>query len=154
MNIIFNQEEKLLKKIIIIFILTIFSLIWADSLNCRQIGYYDTPGSAQDVAVSGNYAYVADWEAGLRIIDISNPRSPVEVGYYDTPGAAYGVAVSGNYAYVADAGAGLRIIDISNPRSPNEVGYYDTPEWALGVAVSNYAYVADATSGLRIIQFY
>ena len=60
------------------------------------------PGIVNDVAVAGNYAYVADGSAGLRIIDVSLPSAPAEVGFYDTPGAAYDVAVAGNYAYVAD----------------------------------------------------
>ena len=50
--------------------------------------------SAYGVAVSGNYAYVADYGAGLRVVDVSNPANPVEVGYYDTPDCAIGVAVS------------------------------------------------------------
>jgi hypothetical protein len=53
------------------------------------------PGVVRDVAVSGSYAYVADGDAGLRVIDVSNPSSPREVGAYDTPGDAWGVAVSG-----------------------------------------------------------
>jgi hypothetical protein len=56
------------------------------------------------VAVSGHYAYVADWDAGLQVIDVSDPANPRRVGGYDTPGYALGVAVSGNYAYVADGG--------------------------------------------------
>jgi hypothetical protein len=28
--------------------------------NPREVGYFDTPGYAQGVYVSGNYAYVAD----------------------------------------------------------------------------------------------
>ena len=64
------------------------------------------------VAVSGNYAYVADDESGLRVIDITNPSSPFEAGYYDTPGYASGVAVAGNYAYVAD-GYSFGIYDCS-----------------------------------------
>ena len=71
-----------------------------------------------DVAVSGNYAYVAGGDGGLRIIDISNPAAPTEAGFYDTPGDARGVAVAGNYAYVADGKGGLRMIDISNPAAP------------------------------------
>jgi len=34
------------------------------------------PGVVQDVAVSGSYAYVADWDGGLRVIDVSDPSSP------------------------------------------------------------------------------
>ena len=137
-----------------IFIFIVFSLIYSqDSLNCREVGYYDTPGNAHGVAVANNYAYVADGGAGLRIIDVSNPSNPFEVGYYDTPSAAGGVAVANSYAYVADYLAGLRIIDVSNPRNPFEVGYYDTPGYAYGVALANnYAYVADEGAGLRIID--
>ncbi|MEO0291529.1 MAG: T9SS type A sorting domain-containing protein, partial [candidate division WOR-3 bacterium] len=63
------------------------------------------------VYVSGNYAYVADGWAGLRIIDVSNPSLPSEAGYYLLPGDAYGVYVSGNYAYVTDVDAGLQIYE-------------------------------------------
>ncbi len=59
------------------------------------------------MAVSGNYAYVADGLAGLQVIDVSNPANPQRVGGYDTSGYAHGVAVSGNYAYVADDYGGL-----------------------------------------------
>jgi hypothetical protein len=34
--------------------------------------------------VSGNYLYVAWYQAGLQVFDISNPASPVRVGQYDT----------------------------------------------------------------------
>lgn len=34
----------------------------------REIGFFDTPGTAQGVAVSGSYAYVADYSSGLRVI--------------------------------------------------------------------------------------
>ena len=62
------------------------------------------------VAVAGSYAYVADFDSGLRVINIANPAAPVEVGFYDTPGWAYGVAVAGGYAYVADYDYGLAIL--------------------------------------------
>ncbi|MEO0070733.1 MAG: hypothetical protein ABIK39_01415, partial [candidate division WOR-3 bacterium] len=41
----------------------------ADPAHPNEVGYYDTPGYACGVAVSGNYAYVADYDAGLRIIE-------------------------------------------------------------------------------------
>jgi Ca2+-binding RTX toxin-like protein len=110
-------------------------------------------GGARDVVVVGNYAYVADWSAGLKIIDISNPNAPTLKGIYDTPGAAAGVKIVGNYAYIADHSSGLQIIDISNPASPTWQGSYDTSDYAYGVdVVGNYAYVADYVGGVKIID--
>ena len=115
-------------------------------------GKLDTSGTLLDVAVSGNYAYVADDRDGLKIIDISTPESPTLSGILDTSGSGYSVAVSGNYAYVADGDDGLKIIDISTPESPTLTGTLDTSGRASQVAVSgNYAYVADG-DGLKIID--
>ena len=114
--------------------------------------YMDTSGDAKDVVVSGNYAYVADEDSGLAIIDISNPASPGSPVYVDTSGSAHGVTVSGDYAYVADYTSGLAIIDISNPASPGSPVYMNTGD-ARGVTVSgNYAYVAAYDKGLAIIN--
>ncbi|MBU0640743.1 MAG: hypothetical protein KKB50_17910, partial [Planctomycetes bacterium] len=43
-------------------------------------GCLDTSGHTRDVAVSGQYAYVADGANGLRIIDIGTPSAPALVG--------------------------------------------------------------------------
>ncbi|MDB9453189.1 DUF4347 domain-containing protein, partial [Dolichospermum circinale CS-541/06] len=134
--------------------------IVADTLTSYQgvfaptlVGNYDTSGYAYGVQVVGNYAYVADSDSGLQIIDISNPTTPTLKGNYDTSGYAYGVQVVGNYAYVADGNSGLQIIDISNPTTPTLKGNYDTSGYAQGVqVVGNYAYVADRYSGLQIID--
>jgi hypothetical protein len=118
-----------------------------------EVGFLDTPGQARGVFVSGAYAYVADYNNGLRIVDVSTPSAPVEVGFLDTPHFAYGVFVSGAYAYVADEFAGLRIVDVSTPSAPVEVGALDTPGSAWGVFVSgDYAFVADGITGLRIVD--
>jgi len=120
-----------------------------------QIAKVDTPGSAEGIAVSGNYAYVADWDSGLRVINIAIPAQPIEVGHYDTPGYAYGVAVSadGNYAYVADHAAGLEVINITTKSNPTLAGRLDTPGYAWGVAVAgNYVYVADGFAGLIAVD--
>jgi hypothetical protein len=64
------------------------------------------------ITAKGNYAYVADGSRGLRIIDISAPRSPKEVGSFDTPGWAQGITAKGNYVYLADFGSGLWIFKV------------------------------------------
>jgi LVIVD repeat len=52
-------------------------------LDLMRVGGYDTSGTAFGVAVSGNYAYVADADAGLQVIDINNPANPQRVGGFD-----------------------------------------------------------------------
>src|SRR5436309_1420921 len=83
-----------------------------------------TGGEAHGVALSGNYAFVADNDAGMQVIDISNPANPQHAGSYNAAGSALGVAVSGNYAYVMSYFYGLHVIDVSNPANPRRVGRY------------------------------
>jgi hypothetical protein len=116
-------------------------------------GACGTPGTAVEVAIVGDYAYVADLGSGLRVVDISDPTLPVSVGDYDTPGNARGVAIAGDYAYVADEDSGLHVVDISDPTIPVLAGSYDTPEQVVGVAVAgNHAYLANRYSGLLVID--
>ena len=110
-------------------------------------------GPAMAVAVSGNYAYVAQGGSGLQVIDISNPANPTSVGGCDTSGGANGVVVSGNYAYVADGDAGVQVVDVRDPGKPVRVGGYGTSGYALGVGVSgSYLYVAGGDSGMQVIN--
>jgi hypothetical protein len=118
-----------------------------------EVGRLHTPDSCIDIAIRGDYAYVAGYEEGLFIIDISNPLSPSEVSVYDTPERAWGIEVSGDYAYVADQEGGLRIIDISNPELPREVGSYEPMLSARDVVIKgDYAFVSDWESNLLIIN--
>jgi hypothetical protein len=66
-----------------------------------------TPEAINDVAYDGRYAYIADGQAGLRVIDLSDPSQPQEVYVYDTIGNAVGVSVEGDWVYLADQDGGL-----------------------------------------------
>jgi hypothetical protein len=65
------------------------------------LGRIRTPSTAYDIAVTGNYAYVAEGESGLMIIDIGNPAAPAIKGSYAASEQARYVYVSGKYAYIA-----------------------------------------------------
>lgn len=122
----------------------------SDPANPVGVGSYYAPGTAFDVAVSGNYAYVAKYNpstpnnGGLEVIDVSDPTNPRLVGGCDIgTGPAYDVALLGNYAYVAAWYAGLRVFDVSDPTNCMHVGGCETTGPAYSVAVSgSYAYVA------------
>ncbi|MBI5359526.1 MAG: PKD domain-containing protein [Planctomycetes bacterium] len=112
----------------------------------------NTTAIAEKVFVSNGYAYVACGNAGLKVIDVSNPENPIETAVYNTPGYAYGIFVSGNYAYVADGSTGLLVIDIANQSAPSLAGSYKTLTSARNVFIAgNYAYVPDM-SALQIID--
>ena len=122
-------------------------------------GTFDTSGDALDVTLStdGKTAFVADYDSGLQIIDVSNPSSPTLKGTFDTSGRAVDVTLSadGKTAFVADDDSGLQIIDVSNPASPKLIETLDTSGYAYGVALSadgKAAFVADDDSGLQIID--
>jgi len=136
--------------------LSIFDV--SDPSEPEEIGFVHTAGGANPpdgagVAVAGNYAYVADGDNGLVIVDITDKTDPQKVGGYDTTCYAYDVAVVGGYAYVADGYNGLVIMDITDKTDPQEVGHYDTAVWANGVAVAgDYAYVIDRVFELVIVD--
>jgi hypothetical protein len=106
----------------------------------------------QGVAVSGTMAYVASQTAGVRIVDVSDPRNPFKAGAYDTGyHGSLDVAVVGKTLYVADGPYGLRTVDVSDPASPVELGTLDIIGGAHGVVVAgNLAYVANAEQGLIV----
>jgi DNA-binding beta-propeller fold protein YncE len=117
------------------------------------LSFVAIPGFANNVDVSGNFAYVAAGSTGLQVVDVTDRQAPHIVGSLDTPGNANDVRVVGNRAYIADGAAGLRIIDITNPANPTALGALDTPGQASDVVVvGNRAYVADGTAGLQIID--
>jgi hypothetical protein len=101
------------------------------------VGEIDLPGEAQKVKVRGDYAYLPCRQAGLQIVDISNPAAPVRVGSFDTTGYATNVDLWENYAIVSSGGSGVYLIDITNPANPllidnitscgyvNNVRFYD-----------------------------
>ena len=96
-------------------------------INLVNIGHTNNGGTAQGIAVSGNYAYLASGTNGLFIYDISNPALPVKVGHAKGSNNAeinaYAVAVSGNYAFVVSAeDPTLNVYDVSNSAAPTNVG--------------------------------
>jgi hypothetical protein len=99
-------------------------------INLINISHTNNGGTAQGIALSGNYAYLASGTNGLLIYDISNPALPVNVGHAkgsnDTEINAYAVAVSSNYAFVESIGSqatGLLVYDVTNAAAPTNVNY-------------------------------
>lgn len=116
------------------------------------VGSVMTSFDARDVAVVGDYAYVAD-HSGLTVLDVSDPSSPRLVGSLETYRHwAMSVAADGHYAYLADAD-GVAVVDVSIPESPAAVAWLAMPDEARDVALDGTTlWVAGGSEGLVAVD--
>ncbi len=129
------------------------TVITVQRFSPRALSFVDIPGSANDVDVRGNFAYVAAGSAGLQVVDVSDHLFPEIVGSVALPRTADDIQIVGTTAFVADGAAGLQIIDIQDPLHPVVIGAVDTPGDAQDLVVKgNLAFVADGLSGLQVID--
>jgi hypothetical protein len=78
------------------------------------------------VAIDGDHAYVADWSAGLQIIDISDPMVPAIVASVDAASNVEDVAIDGTQELVSASYGGLEVVDITSPTEPQRLGSVGT----------------------------
>jgi serine/threonine protein kinase len=127
-----------------------------------DLGSVDIPEAAGSmfvaVQVRGNYAFVAAGNAGLVIIDISDPSQPVKVGGYQTSWAD-GLVIDGDTLYLSDWADGLHVLDISNPVNPSQSGFMEIkmsgqqfPGQRNMVAQNGKVLIANINQGLTIVD--
>jgi hypothetical protein len=128
------------------------------SFSPSLFGSVATDSTAINMVISGdgNTAFVADYEGGLQVVDISDASEPVVLSTLNTDGLAFDVALSSdsNTVYLADESNGLQIIDVSDRSNPGYIGNFLTEGYAIGIELSgdgSIAYVADVSS-LQIID--
>jgi hypothetical protein len=116
-----------------------------DSLNVSMVGKLDFWDSPRHTALFDNYLYIATYNTGLRVLDVSNPTQPVEVFFSTSTnclGASY-VVIDINVAYLL--GNGITTLDITDPAAPEEIGYLGYPNSTIhgySLAVQgNYGYL-------------
>ncbi|MDO9575484.1 MAG: tetratricopeptide repeat protein [bacterium] len=146
-------------------------LVWiisiSDPSNPSVVGSLEMPNpenltpEAWGAEVAGNHLYIAAYNCGLWIYDITNPIHPALVGsHYDDKSEGRGLYISGNYCYVADAWNGLSIYDVTNPASPQRLSQYNTnmdisterAEFHDVKVFGNLAYCAAGNHGLVIVD--
>ena len=59
-----------------------------------------------------DYVYLDNFNAGIQVLDLTDPANPIQVGSYQTPGSARALAVSGGYIYVTDESS-LQILQLT-----------------------------------------
>jgi hypothetical protein len=118
-------------------------------------------GGFMDMAVSGEYAYIAASTLGLVVLDVSDLRDIREVGRMELPARARKIEISGNYAYVMgftvpedianssslDMFHPLYIVDISQPEKPILIDSFDDvvgiPPWQSLVVTEETLFFTD-----------
>jgi hypothetical protein len=128
-----------------------------------------TPGWSHNIRLYKNLAILADWNYGLRIVDVSNPEKPSEIGVLKTPATTIAVDLHEQdgklLAAVAEGHAGVAIAEIDGVGRPSlisRVGFGLTPGdaphpltggWIHGVAWSGrYIFAANWKRGLAVID--
>ena len=108
--------------------------------------------------VSGDILYLADYNLGLRTIDVRYPTNPRLLSRIQpTQRQALDVFVIGNIAYVGTS-EGLEVIDVSDPARMEKLGTYAVSQPDVGYhptfvhVVDNIAYVVSRGVGLSIID--
>ena len=92
-------------------------------------------------------------DAGLIVVDVSNPATPRWLGGYGSPTCSESITVAGQYAYLAYGDQGLEIFDISQTMPPPLVSHHDAAGKGRGVhVVGPLAYLANGYTGLQILD--
>ncbi len=142
----------------------------------------DFPGVvAHDVWVNeqGTIAYVSYWDAGVVVLDVSDPTDPTSVGVafepLDSEGNAHvavpahggNLLVVGDEDFTAEPWGFMRFFDTSDPSNPVEVGTFATdnslnhPQAPFPVSFSahnvivrgNRAFISWYNDGIRVLDF-
>jgi hypothetical protein len=132
------------------------------------VGRLALPSQVEDVAVLGEVAYVAGGQAGLIIIDVSNPSVPTLLLMLDTVKFAEAVKVAStssaegviDIAFVVEGTEGITTYDITDPATAFSFGQGTTAVDGNGLFIElpdnpddpYVVYLAESWKGLRIFE--
>ena len=108
---------------------------------------FNRSGPIRDVQMVGLIAAV-NQRSGIRLFDLTNPRSPVMGGLFEDPATIHNYRVAGNTMVVQSCFSGrfslVNIADIQHPtvRSTFQVDTIDTDRYLDFELIGNYCYVA------------
>jgi len=110
----------------------------------------------RDIALSGNYAFVACSGPGIQVFDVTDPFVAPGVSFPIASAFAGGLsslAVQGDYLYAVDGSGGTFLVfDISTPTSPTLVGSLSLGGTAGDVAVRGLRAHVPTAAGLTLID--
>jgi hypothetical protein len=99
--------------------------------------------------VVGKHLFRATSEAGLLVVDFSDPTRPVKVAEVPFMPVATSVDVNGGRAYASGTFSGIEVWDIADPRAPARLGRIDG---VSRVAAFAGRFLIAAGAGIRIVD--
>ncbi len=123
----------------------------------RKIDSAEVPlAHAHDIYVARTYAYIANGEDGIAIIDVEKPEQPKLDQTFNADGTindAHSIKVAMTnaslYGYVADGKNGLKILQLTDPETmPNYSGFSPRPEPKLIAAFKTKGEAVGISKGL------
>ncbi|UCG04159.1 MAG: hypothetical protein JSW11_09265 [Candidatus Heimdallarchaeota archaeon] len=105
--------------------------------------------------IDNGYAYVADYEDGLEIVDISDPTNLTIIGDYTANAAAGSTDIhkSGDLAFLASQSIGLEIINCSDIHNPVKIGsFYENHRVIRVYSFNNLVFISEARNGFKILN--
>lgn len=119
-------------------------------ITCINHYYHNWQAGVYDVDVSGDYAYLACGDEGMRILNISNPGAITEIGQVDYQRVKV-LTVADSYAYVGSDYSAVNILDIATPEAPQQVGFIEVGGYLQAIQIeSDYAFICTLGDGLVI----
>lgn len=91
-----------------------WSIVNSTQSMTQSIATDFSPTQVQNIVKDGNYVYIADGRAGLRILDTSDFNAPREVDAFGAEDMAMDVAVSDGFIFLAHGEGGLKILRYNN----------------------------------------
>lgn len=113
-----------------------------------SIGFLGAGG----VATTGSTVLAAMLDAGVAVVDVSDPENPALIGTIETDGNASHVTAIGSVAYVSVPSRGVYAYDMQNPSSPVLLGSTAIAGAIRAEIDAGWIYVASGNTGLQIFS--
>jgi hypothetical protein len=106
-----------------------------------------------------HYAFVACYNAGVQVINVSDPRSPAEIAAYDMQGCVYDVDAIEHYPLIVvsftsrEPGVNgvVKVLDVSVPLNPVEIGVIQGSQGVIQTAIAgSYGFLLQSYRGFQV----
>jgi hypothetical protein len=124
----------------------------SDPSNPRIIGETQV-GQTAGLVVRDKYAFVAAWQKGFLIFDLTTAK-PAQIASVPATEFSSAVGVFGNYAYVVDSADGVHVYDVRDVAKPIRVGGNSVVSGSQLLASAKGLFVSGEDDGLYILNLF